>query len=79
MIEICNLTKVKPSNPWDFIVSRGTPLGNIHYMANEKERDQVCYWYENWFVNSAHPKAFYDYLTVIITAYKKYGKLRLFC
>jgi hypothetical protein len=79
MIEICNLMKVKPSNKWDFIVSRGTPLGNNYYMAKEKERDQVCDQYENWFYNMPHGKAYFDYLTIIITAYKKYGKLRLFC
>jgi hypothetical protein len=79
MIEICNLRNVKPSKPWDFSVARGTPLGNRYFLAKENERDQACDWYDNWFFNHSHSKEFYDYLNVLITAYKKYGKLRLFC
>ena len=49
MIEIMNLRKDKPTEVWDFIVDRRTPVGNPFIMQNEEERDKVCRFYNVWF------------------------------
>ena len=78
-IEICNLRKTKPSQPYDFKVDRSSPIGNPFEMRSEMERDSVCDKYELHFNNKNHTVAFTLYLNGLCEAYKKYGKLRLFC
>ena len=61
-IEICNLRKEKPCNPWDVRVDRTSVLGNPFYMQNEKYRNFVCDRYQSRFdnivQNGGHPALF---------------------
>ena len=41
MIEICNLRKQKPIEPYDVKVDRSSILGNPFVMRSEMERDSV--------------------------------------
>ena len=82
MIEIINLKREKPSEEWDFIVDRTTSLGNQYFMMTEADRDKACDWYDIWFENlirTGLPSVGSNYLAVLISCYKVYGKLRLFC
>lgn len=77
MIEIKNLRDEKPHESWDFKVDRTTKLGNPFKMIGESEmeRNRVCDFYETNFEKNVSMAD----LEHLILAYKKYGKLRLFC
>jgi hypothetical protein len=49
MIEICNLRKQKPIEPYDVKVDRTSILGNPFYMKDESQRSVVCDKYEEYF------------------------------
>jgi hypothetical protein len=42
MINIKNLRKEKPKNPWDVIICRPSALGNPFFLKTEAERDMGC-------------------------------------
>jgi hypothetical protein len=78
MIVIVNLRNIKPSQPWDIVIDRSSPLGNPFYMANESQRDTVCDKYQVYFDANCNGKLKQE-LDRIYEIYKKYGQLRLFC
>ena len=81
MIEICNLRKQKPIEPYDVKVDRSSILGNPFVMRSEIERDSVCDKYELHFKSKIKNKSerFLNEILNLINIYKKYNKLRLFC
>ena len=80
MIEICNLRKQKPTEPYDVKVDRTSILGNPFYMKDESQRSVVCDKYEEYFNQKTKTSiAFMCELSILQALYKKYGKLRLFC
>lgn len=88
MIEICNLRKQKPKEPYDIKVDRQSILGNPFYMKSESERDDVCNKYQMYFEkqfkdcvenNIEFSNQFINELQKLVEIYKKHQKLRLFC
>ena len=81
MVEICNLRKQKPVEPYDIKVDRSSILGNPFVMRSEIERDSVCDKYELYFESKIKNKSerFLNEILNLINIYKKYNKLRLFC
>jgi hypothetical protein len=91
MITIHNLRNEKPSEPYDVIVDRRSPLGNPFSMSDESQRDEVCDRYEGWFQDMLTMKPITPYnspkvhssfgveILRLQETYKKHGKLRLFC
>lgn len=83
MIEIMNLKNIKPSESYDFIIDRRTPVGNPFIMSSEKYRDYVCDQYQEWFdnaINEMLPSGrLVRYLEKIREAYNNFNKVRLFC
>lgn len=79
MIEICNLRNEKPQHRYDIKVDRSSPLGNPFNMTSVADRDQVCDAYEKWFHRENFSMAFSNECQRLLSIYKKYGKLRLFC
>ena len=80
-IEIKNLRKVKPSQPWDVKIDRSSPLGNDFYMDDESQRDKVCDEYDAWLelrINECNTQVC-DELNRLIEIYRKYEQLNLFC
>ena len=77
MIELCNLRKEKPSNPWDVKVDRSSPLGNPFHSGS---RNYVCDQYEQAFEDRVRLNLTkYAELQRLLIIHKQYGKLRLFC
>lgn len=78
MIEICNLRRQKPTEPYDLRVDRSSVLGNPFHMKNESksERDRVCDEYEEYFHRRLRDCAT---MKRIVNYYKERGRLRLFC
>ena len=79
MIEIMNLRDTKPTELYDFKVDRTTPLGNMFRMHSEVDRNTVCDQYDNHFPIILGNRQACSLFDRLITAHKKYGKLRLFC
>ncbi len=90
MITIHNLRNEKPTEVYDVIVDRRSPLGNPSDMKhNENLRDKVCDDYKEWFkyVTSCwHEgkvvtewKEQFHFIWRLILLHKEHGKLRLFC
>lgn len=80
MIEIKNLRNSYMCEPYDFRVDRRTVVGNPYPMRYESERDTVCDMYEEYFKKViVENVAFKKYIDMLVEAYKRYGKLRLFC
>ena len=82
MIEIMNLRNTKPSEKWDFYADRRSPVGNPYPLKgeNEEDRNRVCDSYIKWFNNAIkHNPAVIEYLALLLSCYRLYGKLRLFC
>lgn len=79
MINIKNLHKAKPSQPWDIKVDRSTVLGNPYAMTQQNTRDVVCDAYEKHFYNQLGQTEFTDALDALIHLYEEYGRLSLFC
>ena len=79
MIEIKNLRKGKPENPWDVKLDRSSWFGNRFIMKSESERDMVCDQYEKWFHSELYDSAMQAELAILEDTYEKYGKLNLFC
>jgi len=79
MIQIMNLRFSKPKHPWDIKVDRSTPVGNPYEMKNESERDLVCDQYADWFYYAAHNQNHFIYIEKLVSIYKEYGKINLFC
>lgn len=80
MINIKNLRKEKPENPWDVVICRPSPLGNPFVGkngVNEPDRHAVCDKYELWFHENIG--SLEKYLDDLNTKHKKYGILNLFC
>lgn len=78
-IEICNLRTEKTAHPYDFTVDRGSVLGNPFVMHSESERDEVCDKYEKWFMEHKKDKNLRVFLAEMVSVYKKYSRIRLFC
>lgn len=81
-IEIVNIRKTKPCNPYDFIVDRTSPVGNPYGLSGEEFRDCVCDNYKKYFqakILSEDDSEFKRYLGLILDAYLTHGKVRLFC
>ena len=81
MVEICNLRKQKPIEPYDVKVDRSSILGNPFVMRSEMERDSVCDKYELYFKSKIKNKSesFMIEICNLLKTYEEYGKLRLFC
>ena len=80
MIEIKNLRKEKCTNEWDIRVDRSNKiLGNKFYMINENKRDEVCNKYEKWIIENINNTEINNELNRLLSIYKKYNKLNLFC
>lgn len=71
MIEILNLRRDYPTEPYDFRVDRRSPIGNPHPLTHECDRDKVIALYK---VPVNH-----SYFREIVAAYQTHGRLRLFC
>ena len=78
-IEIINSRNERPFRPYDFYVDRRSPLGNVFVMHSESDRDEVCDDYDVWFKDKVIVPDIAVVLYKMLQAYKKYGKLRLFC
>ena len=80
-IEIKNLRIARIQYPWDIKVDRTSVLGNPYYMAHEGMRDEVCDKYYHYFYNKIKNNdiEFINELSRLITIYKDYGSLNLFC
>lgn len=84
-IEILNIRRHGwPTEPYDFKIDRTTPVGNPYELTNEKDRDLVCEWYEEWFNDHLMNEElihsdFSMYVMKIREVFRKYGKVRLFC
>ena len=79
-IEICNLRNEKCVYPYDVRVDRSSILGNPYYMNGESERDEVCNKYQAYFNEKyENSEAFKNEVSRLISIYKRYGHLRLFC
>lgn len=79
-IEICNLRKDKMNKIYDFRVDRKSILGNPFYMKDESKRDEVCDKYEEYFYNKLiYRDNIIEILKDMISIYKKYNRLNLFC
>lgn len=81
MIEIMNMRKVKPSEPYDFHIDRRSPVGNPFPLRDEDKRDIVCNDYQQHFDKMVEYEdtAFLGYLKTIEKALEIHGKVRLFC
>ena len=81
IIKIRNLrTDIHDNALWDFRVDRVSPVGNPFYMRSESGRDAVCDKYETYFYEQLESNLkFNEYLQVMLSALKKYGKLNLYC
>lgn len=79
MIEIINLRVEKPSEPYDVIVDRRSPLGNPFYLMDETERDKVCDMYEERFSKAKYTQLLWNELQRLRSLHEEYGQLRLFC
>jgi hypothetical protein len=61
-------------------VDRSSVLGNPFYMQTERQRNEVCDEYAEYFKQQLFKnQAFVDELQRLITVYRHYGKLELFC
>jgi len=78
-IEILNMKQESPTHPYDFRVDRDSPLGNCFRMKGEEGRDVCCGEYADYFPTLLQNKVAYSYFILLLNAYKKHGKLRLFC
>ena len=78
MIEIMNLRVIKPTEAYDVVVCRGTPLGNPFKMKDESQRDDVCDKYARSFERLGEYLKRHE-LARLAELYKEHGKLRLFC
>lgn len=80
-IEIINIRDFKPSQPFDMLIDRRSPIGNPFILKDENQRDLVCDKYYEWFKHRIRleDEKFIAYLDMLIAIYKKYEKLRLFC
>ena len=87
MIKIMNLRRHKPSEKWDFVVDRTSPLGNPFFIQAEHDRNGACIYYEKWFDSllqdvpreQERKNEAIKYLASLVAVYRLYGKLRLFC
>ena len=79
-IEICNLRSQKCFYAFDVRVDRASILGNPFFMKSESERDEVCDKYEAYFNRKFETDdAFRKEILRLVSIYKKYKRLRLFC
>lgn len=83
-IVIKNLRNEKPVESWQVRVDRASPLGNPFFMKNEEQRDLVCDKYVEWFadvvdnIEADYPLQRRE-IGRLLSIYKQYGKLELFC
>ena len=70
---------IKPNKEYDFYIDRRTVIGNPYLIGRDGNRDEVCDLYNKWFQDNINSKKIKNYLEIIILAYIKYGKVRLFC
>lgn len=88
-IEIHNLKEIRPAREYDFIVDRTSPVGSPFYITTSLNRANVCDAYQRFFENKmlvvegqhlgVETYEFRNYVNKMLEAYKKHGKLRLFC
>ena len=84
-IKILNIKHIKPSEPYDFIIDRTTPIGNPFYITAVSDRSasiKLFKKYLDWCFENPNIKEASEllkYLQQIEGAYKKHKKVRLFC
>lgn len=80
-IQIKNLKKEKPKNPWDVRIDRKfSILANIYAMKNESERDKVCDDYKVYFkYEMENDDEFRQEIYRLVDIYLCHDKLNLFC
>lgn len=80
-IEIKNLRdRTFNSEPWQFKVDRSSPVGNMYYMHDESERDEVCDKYELHFRKFiTYSEKARAYLQTMLDALNEYGHIELYC
>jgi hypothetical protein len=91
MIELMNMKRGDHlTYDYDFIIDRRSPVGNPFKIGNGVNRDGSCIKYDRYFnfrvwrakqynANDPEDLKFILYLNEIEEAYKKWGRLRLFC
>jgi len=79
MIEIMNLRHGKPTEPYDVIVDRRTPVGNPYEMGPNHSRDAVCDMYREWFEDNHYKGEVKLYLDMILEKMKEHKRIRLWC
>jgi len=66
--------------PNHFRVDRQSPVGNPYPLNLEKNRNDVCDKYENYFAEQIKkPGKFYDYVKNILTKMNEYDTIYLYC
>ena len=81
-IEICNLKSKRPTEPYDFRIDRGLPVGNPYCIDGCHDRADVCTLYMEWFhtkLSLAVDAEFMDHLKTMQCTLENYGHIRLFC
>lgn len=82
-VQIINMRDEKPCRDFDFKVDRTSPLGCPFKMMREEDRNGVISRYEKWFnkvvANPNDYPAATLYLRRLMSAYRNYGIVRLFC
>ena len=70
------------TEPYDFLITRKSPVGNQFHMSFEEERRPVCEAYDIWFYEHMRygdlPKVT-EYVQQMEFALKEYGQIRLWC
>lgn len=84
MIIIYNMHSIKPSKPYDIKVDRSSILGSPYYLKSEKDRNNICNLYHEWFYKNVDAPGnermtFKKELTRLIDIYLEHNKLNLFC
>lgn len=84
MITIYNMRDRKPNKSYDIKVDRSSILGSPYYLKSEKDRNNVCNLYHEWFYKNVDAPGnermtFKKELTRLIDIYLEYNKLNLFC
>jgi len=78
MITLHNLKYEATSEPYDFLIDKRTPVGNMFWRGDGSHRALACASYDKWARKTAEP-AYIKMIEVMTNVYLKYGRLRLFC
>ena len=78
-VDIMNLRKVKPSEPYDFRIDRPSPLENKFPLLDESNRDNCIDHFEKYFPRLLKQKDVQILIRRMIVAHQEHGQVRLFC